>query len=156
MDPPSRPSTLRRTTSTTNFRALQQPDFSPTSNADLMMTSTGEDSSGADYNNASPVADRAWNASADSVASHTTSVQIELADCVETKIVTTTTTTKRSYPPLLVRPPPSLQSLDVKEYPLAMKATPRELSSFSYDIGGKTVQFRENLPMSSQTRVSSD
>lgn len=71
-------------------------------------------------------------------------VEIELAECVETKTVTTTTTTKRLYPPIHIRPSRPLQSLDAKEYPLAQKPTPPELSQFSYVIeGGRTVSFRE-------------
>lgn len=70
-------------------------------------------------------------------------LQVEMAECVETKIVTTTTTTKRSYPPLLVRQPRLLQELDVKEYPLASKRTPRELANFSYEVDGKVMDFHE-------------
>jgi F-box and WD-40 domain protein CDC4 len=63
----------------------------------------------------------------------TSRLQIELAECVETKTITTTTTTKRSYPPLLIREQ-SLDKLDAKEYPLALKAIPAALANFSYDI----------------------
>lgn len=72
------------------------------------------------------------------------SFHIELAECVETKTITTTTTTKRSYPPLLVQPPRSLESLDSKQYPLARKPTPNEIASFTYEVDGETVQFRED------------
>lgn len=61
-------------------------------------------------------------------------LQFELAECVETKIVTTTTTTKRSYPPLFVREPRALQSLDSKEYPLASRPTPPELKRITLDM----------------------
>jgi F-box and WD-40 domain protein CDC4 len=70
-------------------------------------------------------------------------LQIELAECVETKTVTTTTTTKRAYPPLILGPPRALQSLDAKEYPLASKSTPPGLSSFKYEVGGASVYIVE-------------
>lgn len=72
------------------------------------------------------------------------SFHIELAECVETKTITTTTTTKRSYPPLLVQPPRPLETLDSKQYPLARKPTPNEIASFTYEIDGETVHFRED------------
>ncbi|KAB5518900.1 WD40-repeat-containing domain protein [Coniochaeta sp. 2T2.1] len=61
-------------------------------------------------------------------------LQFEVAECVETKTITTTTTTRRSYPPLFVREPRSLQSLDSKEYPLASRPTPPELSQVTLDM----------------------
>jgi hypothetical protein len=61
-------------------------------------------------------------------------LQFEVAECVETKTITTTTTTKRSYPPLFVRQPRSLQSLDSKEYPLASRPTPPELTRVTLDM----------------------
>lgn len=76
-------------------------------------------------------------------ASSTTSFQIDMAECVETKTVTTTTTTKRQYPPLFIHAPKPLDSLDTKKYPLAAKPTPKEISSFSYVVDGETVQFHE-------------
>ena len=72
-----------------------------------------------------------------------TRLQVELAECIETKTVTTTTTTKRSYPPLLVRPPRSLESLDSKEYPLASKPTPKKLVNFSYMVGDELIRLRD-------------
>jgi F-box and WD-40 domain protein CDC4 len=62
-------------------------------------------------------------------------LQFEVAECVETKTVTTTTTTKRSYPPLYVAQPRPLRELDQKEYPLASRATPAELTKFEIDLG---------------------
>lgn len=59
-----------------------------------------------------------------------------VAECIETKTVTTTTTTKRSYPPLLVRESKPLLSLDAKEFPLARKPTPPELTNFTFSVGG--------------------
>jgi F-box and WD-40 domain protein CDC4 len=61
-------------------------------------------------------------------------LQFEVAECVETKTVTTTTTTKRSYPPLFVREARPLLSLDSKEYPLASRPTPPELTRFTLDV----------------------
>jgi len=69
----------------------------------------------------------------DAVSRHTSTLQIGVAECVETKTVTTTTTTKRSYPPLLIQQQ-SLENLDAKEYPLASRPTPAELLNFSYEI----------------------
>jgi F-box and WD-40 domain protein CDC4 len=74
-----------------------------------------------------------WIEGDDPSPRRTSRLQIELAECVETKTITTTTTTKRSYPPLLIREQ-SLDKLDVKEYPLALKAIPAGLTNFSYDI----------------------
>jgi F-box and WD-40 domain protein CDC4 len=72
-----------------------------------------------------------WKDDEDRASRHGSTMHIELAECVETKTVTTTTTTKRSYPPLRVRQRP-LSSLDSKEYPLALKATPPELADLSF------------------------
>lgn len=83
-----------------------------------------------------------WDENEDSMSRSTSRLQIELAECVETKTVTTTTTTKRSYPPILLQHKP-LQSLDTKEYPLALNPTPPELTRFSYEIDGQLVNFSE-------------
>jgi F-box and WD-40 domain protein CDC4 len=72
-----------------------------------------------------------WKDGEDKASRDGSTMHIELAECVETKTVTTTTTTKRSYPPLRVRQRP-LSSLDSKEYPLALKATPPELADLSF------------------------
>jgi F-box and WD-40 domain protein CDC4 len=63
-------------------------------------------------------------------------LQFEVAECVETKTITTTTTTKRSYPPLFVREP---LSLDTREYPLATRATPPELTRFTLNLDPSTM-----------------
>jgi F-box and WD-40 domain protein CDC4 len=94
-----------------------------------------------------------WEEPDDIVSQRTTRLQIELAECVETKTVTTTTTTKRSYPPLLIQPPRSLESLDAKEYPLALKPTPYELTNFSYEVNGEIVHFRED-PLQAEVNFS--
>ncbi|KAI0382331.1 WD40 repeat-like protein, partial [Hypomontagnella monticulosa] len=70
---------------------------------------------------------------ADSVSPHPR-IKFGVAECIETTTTTTTTTTKRSYPPLLVRESKPLASLDTKEYPLAQKPTPPELSSFTFNV----------------------
>lgn len=60
--------------------------------------------------------------------------QLEMSECVETKTVTTTTRLTRKFPQVFVRDPTPLESLDTKEYPLAMKPTPPELLDFSYYV----------------------
>ena len=65
------------------------------------------------------------------------SMQFEVAECIETKTITTTTTTKRSYPPFQLRDSAPLSSLDVKEYPLARKPTPPELANFTFSIDSR-------------------
>lgn len=60
--------------------------------------------------------------------------QLEVSECVETKTVTTTTRLTRKFPRVFVRDPTPLESLDTKEYPLAMKPTPPELLDFSYNV----------------------
>lgn len=93
-----------------------------------------------------------WDENDDTLPRHTSRLQIELAECVETKTVTTTTTTKRSYPPLLVRQPLSLDKLDSKEYPLALKPIPQELCNFSYEIEGQLIDFRDGQSQVSNVR----
>ncbi|KAG0648729.1 Cell division control 4 [Hyphodiscus hymeniophilus] len=83
-----------------------------------------------------------WEENEDSISQSTSRLHIDLAECVETKTVTTTTTTKRSYPPILLRHQP-LGSLDAKEYPLARKVTPPEITHMSYEIDGQLVNFTE-------------
>ncbi len=83
----------------------------------------------------------------DELAENQGRLQFELAECVETKTVTTTTTTKRSYPPLFVREPRSLQSLDTKEYPLATRPTPPELSRFTLDLDDAGYTSHDEWPL---------
>ncbi|RDW88710.1 hypothetical protein BP6252_00742 [Coleophoma cylindrospora] len=87
-----------------------------------------------------------WDEGDDTVTHSTARLNIELAECVETKTITTTTTTKRSYPPLFMPKPQALENLDPKRYPLASKPTPLELSKFSYEVDGQMVSFREDEP----------
>lgn len=70
--------------------------------------------------------------------------QFGVSECIETKTVTTTTTTKRTFPPLFVREPRPLDSLDVKEYPLASKPTPPQLAQFTFDVPGFDLFAEEN------------
>lgn len=84
-----------------------------------------------------------WVEEPETVSGRTARLQIELAECVETKTVTTTTTTKRAYPPLLFTQR-SLESLNAKEYPLASKPLPAELLKFSYKIDAKLAGFSGN------------
>lgn len=60
--------------------------------------------------------------------------QLELSECVETRTVTTTTRLTRKFPHVFVRDPAPFESLDAKEYPLALKPTPPELVDFSYTL----------------------
>ncbi|OAQ99484.1 hypothetical protein LLEC1_02336 [Akanthomyces lecanii] len=57
--------------------------------------------------------------------------QLHVSECVETRTVTTTTRLTRKFPQVFVRDPTPLTTLDVREYPLAMKPTPPELAGFS-------------------------
>lgn len=61
--------------------------------------------------------------------------QLHVSECVETKTITTTTRLTRKFPQVFIRDPAPLESLDSKEYPLAMKPTPPELVDFSYNFG---------------------
>jgi len=78
-----------------------------------------------------------WKEEQDALSHHTSSLDI-VAECIETKTVTTTTTTKRTYPSLSVSQQ-SLANLDSKEYPLASKDTPPELTFFK--LHGQVVDF---------------
>ena len=84
-----------------------------------------------------------WKDDEDKTSRHGSTMHIELAECVETKTITTTTTTKRSYPPLRVRQRP-LSSLDSKEYPLALKATPPELADLSFNYEDQLMDLYED------------
>ncbi|KAI0394919.1 WD40 repeat-like protein [Xylariaceae sp. FL0594] len=74
-------------------------------------------------------------------------IKFEVADCIETKTVTTTTTTKRSFPPLRVRHARPLASLCEKDYPLARKPTPPELTHFTFVA-------EDSLPLAADVEVS--
>lgn len=64
--------------------------------------------------------------------------QLHVSECVETRTVTTTTRLTRKFPQVFVRDPTPLTTLDVREYPLAMKPTPPELAGFSVTHPGHT------------------
>lgn len=74
--------------------------------------------------------------------------QLEVSECVETKTVTTTTRLTRKFPHVFVRDPIPLESLDTKEYPLAMKPTPLELINFSYNLPGAHDVAEDEEPVS--------
>ncbi|KAH8801632.1 WD40-repeat-containing domain protein [Xylogone sp. PMI_703] len=147
MDPPSRPQVRRRVPATQPNHVMgsllkHEHEASPTP-----FTSTGASTkSAAEIRR--PVSSHTvsinWDENDETLPRHTSRLQIELAECVETKTVTTTTTTKRSYPPLLIRHPLSLDKLDSKEYPLALKPIPQELCNFSYEVDGQLVDFSDN------------
>lgn len=59
--------------------------------------------------------------------------ELQVSECVETKTVTTTTRLTRKFPRIFLRDPAPLETLDHKEYPLALKPTPPELLQFSYE-----------------------
>lgn len=138
MDPPTRPIPKRRAVSAQNgSMAAQQTFLSDGSPSPLPSTSKYLQSpaDGQPPRLRSQTVSVGWVEGEDIVSRRTSRLQIELAECVETKTVTTTTTTKRSYPPLLIQQQ-SLEQLNVKEYPLAMKPPPAELLKFSYKIEG--------------------
>ena len=66
----------------------------------------------------------------------TDDLSLEVQQCIETKTVTTTTTTKRRFPPCFKRQPRPLETLDTKEYPLALIATPPEIANFEHHVAG--------------------
>jgi F-box and WD-40 domain protein CDC4 len=151
MDPPQRPSSLRRTTSTQNLKPLPTLDLLQDNSPEetKVLRGAGKDK----HITSMQVSGMEWTQHDDIISQSTTRLQVELAECVETKTVTTTTTTKRSYPPLIVRPPRSLDTLDAREYPLALKPTPHELTNFSFEIDGKIVHLCEDAPTSTRSTV---
>jgi F-box and WD-40 domain protein CDC4 len=156
MDPPLRPSSLRRTTSTQNVKSFPPNDLARDSSPTPLALKSQKILQGegrTQYIAPSQISALGWEGDDGMVSRSTTRLQVELAECVETKTVTTTTTTKRTYPPLLVQPPRSLHALDAKEYPLALKPTPYELTNFSYEVDGKIVHFCEDNPVSSLEAV---
>ncbi|KOS22110.1 Cell division control protein 4 [Escovopsis weberi] len=58
--------------------------------------------------------------------------QLQVSECVETKTITTTTRLTRQFPQVFLRNTTALDDLDTKEYPLAKKSPPPEISRFSY------------------------
>ena len=155
MDPPLRPSSLRRTSSTQNFKSFPPNDLAQDASPTPLALKAQKIIQGerTEYLAPSHISGLGWEENDDIISRSTTRLQVELAECVETKTVTTTTTTKRSYPPLLVQPPRSLHALDAKEYPLALKPPPYELTNFSYEVDGQIVHFCEDKPASSLSAV---
>ena len=142
MDPPARPSKRRAASAMArhaalpgNFTPAGSPSPSSNPNSAASGTETRRPRSG-------QTVSVGWEEGDDSMSRSTSRLHIDLAECVETKTVTTTTTTKRSYPPILLRHKP-LHSLDAKEYPLALKPTPPELTHMKYEIDGQLVNFSE-------------
>ncbi|KKA27707.1 hypothetical protein TD95_003971 [Thielaviopsis punctulata] len=87
-------------------------------------------STSANHNHNHTVALR-WDESGSSQGAQ--SLQMAVAECVETKTVTTTTTTTtRTYPPLLGNR--IMRSLDSKEYPLANEPIPEDLQSVALQL----------------------
>ncbi|PQE33547.1 hypothetical protein CJF32_00003439 [Rutstroemia sp. NJR-2017a WRK4] len=145
MDPPNRSHSKRRVASIQTSQEPASPKFVPdtspspfTSNGKMLQHSVETRRP-----RSSHTVSLGWEDAEDAVQ-RTSRLQVELADCIETKTVTTTTTTKRSYPPLLFQSPRSLDSLDAKEYPLALKPTPPELAKFSYEVNGQRIDFGED------------
>ncbi|TVY59714.1 Cell division control protein [Lachnellula suecica] len=140
MDPPTRPVSKRRGAAVPddNLVSLHKyvSEASPSPFASTMHTSTEVLRP---RPNGQTVALK-WDDDNDTTSSRTSRLQIELAECVETKTVTTTTTTKRAYPPLLFRQNP-LDMLDAAEYPLALKPTPDELKNISYNVDEQDMGF---------------
>lgn len=137
MEPPTRPHPKRRAVSmqANNVAVLHNfaSDASPSPFTSSTIAGQGGTETQRPQSRGQHVVSVDWEEGNDAVSRHTSRLQIELAECVETKTVTTTTTTKRSYPPLLIQQQ-SLAKLDAKEYPLALKETPAELSRFSYEL----------------------
>lgn len=142
MDPPNRPQSKHRTLSQSAQMSgpqkyISEASPSPsTSNSKLLHHSV-------ETRHPSQTVSLGWQDGDDTVG-HTSRLQVELEDIIETKTVTTTTTTKRSYPSLLFQNPRPLDSLDAKEYPLAFKPTPPELTRLSYEIDGQQMEYEED------------
>ncbi|EKD14816.1 WD domain-containing protein [Drepanopeziza brunnea f. sp. 'multigermtubi' MB_m1] len=140
MDPPIRPVAKRRAVSaqqpiTAPSHFISEGSPSPFASNPKYLQGVAKSQSPPALRSRNRTVSVGWVEGGEAVSRRTSSLQVELAECVETKTVTTTTTTKRSYPPLLVRQR-SLGQLNAKEYPLAMKPPPAELLNFSYEIGG--------------------
>lgn len=136
MDPPARPSIKRRPAGIQNGSAGLGHNFTPDGSPSPFASSSKllhRDPEVQPPRSRNQTVSIEWIDGDDPSPRRTSRLQIELAECVETKTVTTTTTTKRSYPPLLIREP-LLDTLDTKEYPLALKAIPTAATNFSYDI----------------------
>ncbi|KFY83090.1 hypothetical protein V498_08303 [Pseudogymnoascus sp. VKM F-4517 (FW-2822)] len=153
MEPPRWPPATRQATAAQRAKLL--PPNHITTDLSPKATFTPQDSQPDGCVTPTPQDEMSWEGQVNQESRDSSTFQIDLAECVETKTVTTTTTTKRSYPPLFVRPPLPLESLDLKQYPLARKSTPEAISSFSYEVNGEVVHFREDRKPSSSASPSS-
>jgi F-box and WD-40 domain protein CDC4 len=136
MEPPSRPTSQKRTAASLNTKPVLPQKYVPEGSPSPFITkpkSTHTSTESRRPRSRSQTVSLGWDEGTDTGGLRTSSLQIELAECVETKTVTTTTTTKRSYPPLLVKQKP-LELLNAKDYPLAVKPTPIEFTKISYDV----------------------
>ncbi|TGO49863.1 hypothetical protein BOTNAR_0414g00030 [Botryotinia narcissicola] len=142
MDPPHRPQSKHRTLSQTT-QMSGTPKFKSDASPSPFMSNSKLLQHSIETRHPSQTVSLGWQDGDDTVG-HASRLQVELEDNIETKTVTTTTTTKRSYPPILYQNPRPLDSLDAKEYPLAFKPTPAELTSFSYEIDGRQMEYEED------------
>jgi hypothetical protein len=154
MDPPGRPLSKRRAAAVPGNSSVSlhkySSDTSPTPYASTPVTMHTSTEVLRGHPQGQTVGIK-WDEDGDAPSSRTSRLQIDLAECVETKTVTTTTTTKRSYPPILFRQRP-LEELDIKEYPLANTPTPKQLTRFSYGVNAQEMAFfgdesRSSAPM---------
>ena len=153
MEPPAKPPAKRRAVSMQSSNITQPQYISDTSPSPVASKKPLRGRSEPRHpHSRSQLVSIGWEEGDDTVSRRTSTLQMELAECVETKIVTTTTTTKRSYPPLLIQQH-SLEKLDAKEYPLALKPTPPELATFSYEIDGRLVDLYEGACQTQDTEV---
>lgn len=86
--------------------------------------------------------------SSSSLRSHSSAsrrVQLQVSECVETKTVTTTTRFTRQFPPVYVGDSQPLASLDVREYPLAMKEMPSEIANFAFTEETRREEFQHHV-----------
>lgn len=136
MDPPARPASQRRAAMGKNSNPAVPQKYSSDGSPCPFVTKPKPPHISTDVrrpSSRSQTVSIGWEDDTETALGRASRLQIELAECVETKTVTTTTTTKRSYPPLLIQQK-SLETLDAKEYPLASKPTPAELTKISYDV----------------------
>ncbi|CAD6506055.1 BgTH12-06987 [Blumeria graminis f. sp. triticale] len=95
----------------------------------------------------------AWVDNGETISRRSSRLQIELAECVETRTITTTTTTKRSYSPWVINHS-KLDKLDRKEYPLASKSPPPHILHHS-KMGTNCTAFQEGrLPQKPENILS--
>lgn len=157
MNPPARPFVKRRAAATEYGKSSLGPKFTPEGSPSPFSTNAKSMQDALEAQAARPrnqTVSIEWIDGDEPTAQRTSRLQIELAECVETKTVTTTTTTKRSYPPLLIREQP-LDKLDAKEYPLALKAIPAGLTNFSFEVEGQLGDIYEDDPSTQIQEVRS-